>query len=107
LIIIIILSLLLTPQVEELDAELSAPLSRKLCHSFRCLPLLLSVKHVTLSLSSWPQVEELDAELSELERQHHAADAAREELNRRQGRVKVGNTFSSFCYYHKSSKENT
>jgi hypothetical protein len=38
------------------------------------------------------QVEELDAELSELERQQRAADAAREELNRRQGRIKVGHS---------------
>uniref|UniRef100_A0A383V2M5 Rad50/SbcC-type AAA domain-containing protein n=1 Tax=Tetradesmus obliquus TaxID=3088 RepID=A0A383V2M5_TETOB len=34
------------------------------------------------------QVEELDAELAELERQQRAADAAREDLNRRQGRIK-------------------
>jgi FtsZ-binding cell division protein ZapB len=34
-------------------------------------------------------VEELDAELSELERQQRAADMAREELNRRQSRIKV------------------
>lgn len=38
-------------------------------------------------------LEDLDAELGELERQQRATDLAREELNRRQARIKVTATF--------------
>jgi hypothetical protein len=53
--------------------------------------------HLQTPARVMPQVEELDAELSELERQHRAADAAREELNRRQGRFKVGHAALVHC----------
>jgi tRNA1(Val) A37 N6-methylase TrmN6 len=45
-------------------------------------------------------VEELDAELSELERQQRAADMAREELNRRQSRIKVRSQHTSAKLQH-------